>query len=238
MFKLYFDDIHCRHIVFGGSADNGYARMLEPYLQSETDRGRITLLEGPPFAPELVRIKNRFRTLSFPDILRDDKLPAVRIVPYVAPMQTIPAASTPSSGWAAAASKPPITPPMDHPRALSPKKEEGVCRNALGQRVDSRLQYNQQDFFDIRPLKLCNNYHLLGSCYQGKSCSHKHGEKLGPRKLAALRALSRSAACPWGLDCDDPDCIGGHRCVRPNCKRGICQFSEEMHDVDTKIVTR
>lgn len=51
MFKLYFDDVHCRHIFFGGSADNRYARLLEPYLQSETDRSRITLVEGSPFAP-------------------------------------------------------------------------------------------------------------------------------------------------------------------------------------------
>lgn len=243
MFKLYFDDIHCRHIVFGGSADNGYARMLEPYLQSEADRSRITLVEGPPFAPELARIKDKFRTLSFPEILRSQKLPVVRSTPPQAPVTVSVTAPNASSGYASAAARPPSpgkmrpapeTPPVSSSRG----GEKVVARNAQGQRVDIPLQYQKQDFFDIRPLKLCNNYHLLGGCYQGKSCSHEHGERLGPRKLMALRAIARTAPCSWGLECDDPECISGHRCTKPNCVRSRCWFGEEMHDVDTKIVSK
>ncbi|GES59377.1 CCCH zinc finger DNA binding protein [Aspergillus terreus] len=49
LFEQYLLDIHCQHIVFGGSADNGYARILGHHRGS----GNISLVEGPPFAPEL-----------------------------------------------------------------------------------------------------------------------------------------------------------------------------------------
>ncbi|KAL8686608.1 MAG: hypothetical protein Q9218_006989 [Villophora microphyllina] len=55
LFKLHVDDLHCKHIIFGGSADNGYARMLGPYSGTEDVCKRVTMIEGPPFAQELAR---------------------------------------------------------------------------------------------------------------------------------------------------------------------------------------
>ncbi|KAJ6113597.1 CCCH zinc finger DNA binding protein [Penicillium sp. IBT 18751x] len=49
-FEHHFRDIHCQHIIFCGSADNGYARVLGPYRGSS----RISLVEGPPF-PQVIQ---------------------------------------------------------------------------------------------------------------------------------------------------------------------------------------
>ncbi|CAI7628247.1 unnamed protein product [Penicillium viridicatum] len=46
LFEHYFLDVHCEHIIFCGSADNGYARVLGSHRGSD----RISLVEGPPFA--------------------------------------------------------------------------------------------------------------------------------------------------------------------------------------------
>jgi hypothetical protein len=51
-FNLGFEDVQCRHIVFGGSADNGYARLLGPHVKPD----KVSLLNGPPFAREWVEI--------------------------------------------------------------------------------------------------------------------------------------------------------------------------------------
>ncbi|KAJ5661908.1 uncharacterized protein N7477_009524 [Penicillium maclennaniae] len=70
LFEHYLLDVHCQHIIFCGSADNGYARVLTP------DRGsnRISLVEGPPFAHELRDLASDFETTSFPEVFRSKKL--------------------------------------------------------------------------------------------------------------------------------------------------------------------
>jgi hypothetical protein len=78
LFKLCVSDVHCKHIIFGGSADNGYARLLVAYAGDEVQRERITMLEGPPFALELRRLADKFKTTSFPRVFRDTKLSDAR----------------------------------------------------------------------------------------------------------------------------------------------------------------
>ncbi|KAL6863275.1 hypothetical protein ACO1O0_003522 [Amphichorda felina] len=161
-FKLHLEDIHCHKILFGGTADNGYARMLEPYLQNETDRGRIILLEGPPSAQELAKIRDRFETLSFDNIFRTQKLPDTKR--RVSFLMTPP--RTPPVDYAAAVSKAPGAGPSVQSNALVHIPREApsgkVLRNAQGQRVDSPLSYSQSDYVNIKPRKLCNSFHLLG----------------------------------------------------------------------------
>jgi hypothetical protein len=43
-FPMHVEDIHCQHIILGVSGDNGYARLLSVYADSE----KMTLLGGPP----------------------------------------------------------------------------------------------------------------------------------------------------------------------------------------------
>lgn len=76
-FRLNLDDVHCQQIFFGGSADNGYARLLGRHVGDDAVCGRITLLQGPPFAHELALIKNRFCVVAMDGVFRREKLQCV-----------------------------------------------------------------------------------------------------------------------------------------------------------------
>ena len=71
-FKLYLYDYHCRQVIFGCSHDNGYARLLEQYLQDGEALPRVTLLEGVPFEKELIALP--FRQKKFSGIFRENKI--------------------------------------------------------------------------------------------------------------------------------------------------------------------
>lgn len=64
-------DVHCLHIMFCASADNGYARVLGPHRNT---KNQITLVEGPPFAREIKELASSFQTTSFPEVFRTQKL--------------------------------------------------------------------------------------------------------------------------------------------------------------------
>lgn len=114
--------------------------------------------------------------------------------------------------------------------------KSNIARNAKGQRVDKPLRFSQADVFSLKRLKLCNQYHILGSCSWGQSCAHPHGDRLTKQQLEALKHIARMTRCPTGLACQDEDCIGGHRCPRSHCDPATCWFPPEMHGVDTAIV--
>ena len=234
-------DIHCQQILFGGTADNGYARLLGPHTEDHAVRGRVTLLEGPPFARELADIKDKFRTVSFEEVFRSQKLvnnkrrvsfhttpPATPKADYASAAAKAPPALAPSSAAQRGSTAPRMPVPFD------------VFRNRLGQRVDAPLEYSQVEFLILKNRKLCNSFHLLGKCpYKDATgkCQHDHKEKLSPRQMVALRAVARQSPCPSGLSCSDPDCYHGHRCTRDNCAVSACRFSSAMHGVDTNIVS-
>ncbi|KAK5711479.1 hypothetical protein LTR17_018415 [Elasticomyces elasticus] len=71
-FRLFLYDYHCRQILFGCSHDNGYARLLEQFVQDPEAVQRITLLEGIPFEKELAVLP--YRTTKFPDVFRETKI--------------------------------------------------------------------------------------------------------------------------------------------------------------------
>jgi len=104
------------------------------------------------------------------------------------------------------------------------------------------LSYSQQDFIALKARKFCNSFHLLnGQCSYYESygrCQHEHGEKLGPKQMAALRAVARQSPCPRGLGCSEVNCLAGHRCTREGCVVANCRFPAEMHGVDTKVVAQ
>ncbi|KFA66940.1 hypothetical protein S40285_05734 [Stachybotrys chlorohalonatus IBT 40285] len=238
--QLHLPDTHCQQILFGGTADNGYARLLGPYAEDEEIRGRITLLEGPPFAYELADIKDKFHTASFKNVFRSGKLlNSKRRVSFLANPSAIP-----SGGYASAVAKSLISKPPSATqqgsttsRAVIPTQ---LLRNNLGQRVDAPLTYLQKDFIILKNRKLCNHFHLLGKCpfleTNGK-CQHYHGERVSISQAAALRAVARQSPCQRRLNCSDPDCIFGHRCTRDNCVPGDCKFHSTMHHTNTEIVS-
>ncbi|KAK7423241.1 hypothetical protein QQZ08_009137 [Neonectria magnoliae] len=233
------DDSHCRQIFFGGSADNGYARLLGPYCEVESIRKRISLIRGPPFAYELMGIKDQFNNVSFDTIFRTEKLPSPK------PRGTTPPIS-PTANYAKVVSKTPSAAPptqalvLQNGAASKASKTPGVMRNSQGKRVDVDLRgtFSPDIYGDLKARKLCNTFYLLGKCPNGSYCKHHHDKKVDKEQLAALRALARSNPCLNEYWCDDPTCIFGHRCIKGrNCDWGPdCRFSKEMHFDDTKVV--
>ncbi|KAM6526023.1 hypothetical protein FSOLCH5_002154 [Fusarium solani] len=53
VFQHHFDNVHCRRIVLGASADNGYAHLLGKYAGDKASQERIAPVQGPSFAREL-----------------------------------------------------------------------------------------------------------------------------------------------------------------------------------------
>ncbi|KAB5526489.1 hypothetical protein GE09DRAFT_1151585 [Coniochaeta sp. 2T2.1] len=243
--RQFLANVHCQQIFFGGTADNGYARLLGPYAEDEKASSRITLLEGPPFAHELAAIKDKFRTVRFEALFRTQKLPSTKrkVSFHVTPP------ATPAVDYASAASKglTSTTPPRAaHENVPSVPQPTGaaalslqVLRNKHGQRVDAPLNYSQSDFNALKVRKLCNTHYLLGKCPFEKNdggCTHDHLARLAPKQLDALRAIARQSPCQFGLYCSNTDCIHGHSCTRPGCIIATCRFSKDMHDVDRQIV--
>ena len=239
MFKSSVTDARCQRIYFGGSADNGYARLLAPYLETQGVCNRVCLVEGPPFAHELAEIKDRFGTTAFEDVFRTQKLPTLK---RRVSLRTTPP-ETPSMGYATVASRPASTPSptgaLGPPPGRASSTTGKVQRNRLGQRVDTELKYSSLDFQDLKARKLCNRFHLTGKCpnpqLHGK-CYHEHGERVPASQRNTLLAISRLSPCPLGSWCDDSQCIMGHRCPRPSCYIEDCRFPYDMHDVDTQVV--
>ncbi|KAJ5909081.1 hypothetical protein N7495_001763 [Penicillium taxi] len=214
-------DIHCQRIIFCGSADNGYARILGPHRKSN----RISLVEGPPFADELKDLASVFATASFPEVFRSEKLPRRVSFGGITATKIPTPPQTPAPNYADIAKN---TPSMSNDSSLttnSPTKalptggvKLSVCKNANGERVDSPLQFSTKGKIDVlKQHKFCNQFHILGSCSWGeKSCIFKHEPGLVEK------------------ECNDVSCINGHRCPHGNCGRD-CKFP---HNVDTRIVTR
>ncbi|KAF4441584.1 hypothetical protein F53441_11988 [Fusarium austroafricanum] len=191
MFRHYLDDVHCRQVFFGASADNGYARLLGPYAQDGKHKQRICLIEGPPFQRELAELKPKFEIVSFGIFRKCQQLP------NTGRRMTV-ANSSNYANVARAATSPPtrITVPassqVSSPGAVQPRG--AILRNRHGQRVDPPLSYNESDFKSVKNRKLCNRFFLLGKCSFMENfgeCSHKHEGDLSEDQKSALRAVAR-----------------------------------------------
>ncbi|GAB1198299.1 hypothetical protein APSETT444_007614 [Aspergillus pseudonomiae] len=63
-----------------------------------------------------------------------------------------------------------------------------VCKNAAGQRVDPPLRYSTKENVDaLKQRKLCNPYHIVGSCPYGENCNHDHESRLRSQQVEDLR---------------------------------------------------
>lgn len=238
LFEHSFLDVHCQHIIFCGSADNGYARILGPHRDSD----RISLVEGPPFAHEMRQLAADFETTSFPQVFRSKKLSKQVSLGTPAATPTLTPPRTPIPNYASVARK---TPLMSNESSSVSNLPTGasatsniqllVCQNAQGQRVDSPLEISTKGKLEVlKRHKFCNQFHILGSCFWGTSCNHKHGTRLVGQDVIDLMCIARLSACPRGLQCDDERCVNGHGCPRWGCPGLGCSFP---HEVDTRIVT-
>ncbi|KAL4753254.1 hypothetical protein BDW72DRAFT_36487 [Aspergillus terricola var. indicus] len=266
-FKLHLYNCHCHQIFLGCSEESPYLQTLEETLADMELSGRLSLIEGIPFGKNLEPLKTHYRFTTFPDIFRDSKINSAAWIPWKAAVATkprslltpspnphvAPLSRTPSNITTASNSAPiSSTPVSSHgsddfqlvrqkPNSFSRPKV--VERNKYGQRVD-RLDIGsipREEVNRIKKLKLCNYYYLQGEC-PNENCHHDHSRKLTKSELHTLTAVARMTPCRYGLECDDPECMYGHRCPqsevgRTDCYWGSsCRFSTAAHGIDTNIV--
>lgn len=128
-------------------------------------------------------------------------------------------------------------------KSSNPAPPKTVERNRYGQRVD-RLDFKsipREDLNRIKKLKLCNFHYLQGEC-PNETCHHDHSRKLSKSDYHILTAIARMTPCRFGLECDDAECMYGHRCPqsepgKKDCYWGSnCRFETAAHGIDTNIV--
>lgn len=184
-------------------------------------------------------LANGLETASFESVFMSHKLKPPRRVSFGATSTSTLPSREPTPNYASAAKKsPPLqysSPAVDSTTPNAGHLKPQVFTNASGQRVDQRLTYSSKENVDkLKRRKLCNKFHLLGSCIYGE-CTHKHGPALSPQDIADLTYIARLSVCPNGIFCKDEKCICGHRCPFTNCSGFNCKFPESMHGVDTTI---
>ncbi|KAJ6144760.1 hypothetical protein N7470_008655 [Penicillium chermesinum] len=271
-FQVFLYNCHCHQIFLGCASNSEYARFLDETTKEGDLTGRISLVEGIPFDKELDSAKASYRIARFPDVLRSSKLAPAYMAPWKTSLpsrsmltpspsqqpQNVPSLSRTSTNTSTSGICAPLPAPTASKISGSPASDfqtvrsrpngttapKTVERNKYGQRVD-RLDFKsipRDDLNKLKKLKLCNYYFLLGECPNEENCYHDHDRKLSRTDLHILSAIARMTPCRFGLECDDPDCIYGHRCPqsepgKKTCFRGdTCRFEPVAHGIDTNIV--
>ena len=205
--NFYIGNGQCKHIILGCSHDGGYAPALEKFAAEDSTRDRITLLNGGPMHPQIAAL-GFSKTLTLRTVfgLQEVKkaTPAAAVIPTSAILSSPGSSSTQNSG-----SRLVLANIERIAERLGP-----VLRNAAGQRIDKPLHIDTNSAY-IQVLKksnLCMWYYLRGEC---TGCNRNHFVgPLQPHEYDCLWYLARNALC-WkvqkGKDCDDPNCIYGHR---------------------------
>jgi hypothetical protein len=230
--------------------------------------GRISLIESIPSDKELDDFKAPFRIAQFSDIFRSTKISSSPIASVKTPVKTQTAmlsphprsasltrtstntstsSATPTSwsSWASVTASNPgdVTLQNSKPASAAAPKTPIVERNKLGQRID-RMDFktvSKEELSRIKKMKLCNLYYLLGEC-PNTNCYHDHDYKLSKEEKDVLRAVARMTPCHFGMTCDDPKCIYGHRCPqsetgKKECHWGSsCRFEPAQHGIDLNVV--
>lgn len=235
-FEQDIADVKCRAVIFGGSADNGYARLLLPYVGDNVKRSRIILVEGQPFVKELSELKDSFSIARFSDVFSTTKLASRRVsfstTPPSTPIPNEPTRATTTATFAsAAASK---TGRTSHSVAtVTAGRDTVVLLNSKGQRLDDIIRPIPGLLNVLKSKKHCNLHHILGKC-SDSNCSFLHGVRLDRKGIEARRWIARQAPCQLGLQCRNEKCFLGHECPDKSCTmvgKG-CRFTKGMHNVD------
>ncbi|KAK4155668.1 hypothetical protein C8A00DRAFT_13340 [Chaetomidium leptoderma] len=110
--------------------------------------------------------------------------------------------------------------------AKLPRKDEipsgCVAVNDNNYRLDPYLSPSSPDVFSrlrarVDKRRVCNSFHLQGSCDAVNRCEYDH-EPLDDDLLLALESLARSQPCPRRGACRLEKCNHGHICQNPDCK--------------------
>lgn len=179
-------------------------------------------------------------SLSAPLAVRSPNQPAATLTRTST--NTTSSSATATTSWASISAVVPgdVKIATSKPSTPAPKVE----RNKYGQRVD-RLDFKsipKEELNRVKKMKLCNLHFLLGDCPNDVKCFHDHAHKLSKNERVVLQAIARMTPCHFGVDCDDPKCIYGHRCPqsevgKKECFWGSnCRFDTSAHGIDTEIV--
>ncbi len=120
---------------------------------------------------------------------------------------------------------------------------KSIDKNRLGMRID-RVDNGLPNYEiqRVKKLKLCNTYYLQGKdlCAANK-CSHRHDYPISNYERKILREVSRMTPCYYKTDCDDADCIYGHRCPQSKPGEQDCYYGEDCrfygwgHGIDIRV---
>lgn len=183
-----------------------------------------------PHSQETVILSEKFTVTSFPDVFRSSCLLTRRVHPSLT-------SSSAYSGTESEISRSPTRPthvqgaPLGRPGCQA--LENVVLKNRKGERVDSILRPSESLVAAQKRLKACNTYHLTGICsfeVLGIECRYNH-DKMNEKQQEAQRFIARFKPCESGLSCEDPLCLSGHHCSKPNCRGICCKYPSEMHYV-------
>lgn len=163
------------------------------------------------------------------------------------------AASTPQLTWAAMTAQPFVPKAADTKNGVLstistntsgvPPPAAEVPRNKHGQRidpVDTTIPY--QELQRIKRMKLCNIYYLVSKTECAGNCGHSHSYPLTKYEKSILKEVARMTACHNKTECDDIDCIYGHRCPQNKPDKKDCFYKQECrfwgfgHGIDEKVV--
>ncbi|KAH1499435.1 hypothetical protein LV164_001841 [Aspergillus fumigatus] len=233
---------------------------------SDKIEGRVTLIEGVPLQGDMKTMKPSYRVAKFTHIFRE-----TNIVSASASQETNARSSlTPSpvqhatslSKTSANTTMTSNSPALSTSSRKMPKSEEFqpvvrsirskassssppkiVEQNKYGQRVDrfDIKTISKDDLARMKKLKLCNYFYLKGEC-PIEDCRHDHSRKLTKSEYHTLMVVARMTPCRYKFECDDPDCMYGHRCPhsepgKRECVWGsTCRFDAAAHGIDTIIV--
>ncbi|EEA29015.1 hypothetical protein TMatcc_002624 [Talaromyces marneffei ATCC 18224] len=266
--KLNIYSCHCHQIYLGFSHKNGCTELLQETMEDIDLTGRVSLIESIPSEKELDDLKASFRITQFSGIFRSTEISSSPIASVKTPVKTQNAmlsphprsasltrtstntstsSATPTSwsSWASVTASNPgdVTLQSLKPASAAAPKTPVVERNKLGQRID-RMDFksvSKEELSRIKKMKLCNLYFLLGEC-PNTNCYHDHDYKLSKEEKDVLRAVARMTPCHFGMTCDDPKCIYGHRCPqsetgKKECHWGSsCRFEPAQHGIDLNVV--
>ena len=192
------------------------------------------MLEGPPFAKELVQIVDKFQQCSFPRVFRDTKILPRRVSFSTTPPKSM---SPKIPNYASTAASAKVGGSNNVLESKPDPQAEGIVpKNSKGQRVDLPIRVDKTTINWLKGRRWCNNHYLRGYCGY-RLCSYEHDTQLNETQKDGLRTMARQTPCDMGSDCDNVDCFFGHRCQGNPCAWGAsCRFSPELHSIDTQVV--
>ncbi|ETN41849.1 uncharacterized protein HMPREF1541_03788 [Cyphellophora europaea CBS 101466] len=219
---------------------------------------------------KIVRFDNVFRStkLSPPKTVTNVTLPVLARVESNKTSGNNSASSTPQMNWATVTAQAHTNPTNgsngtnNSPAAVTTKpvkqstpatsvngdtrskgQNKSISTNRQGQRIDRTDEaIPNYEIQRVKKLKLCNTYYLQGMKCTSSHCTHRHDYPISNYERKVLREVARMTPCYYRTDCDDADCIYGHRCPQskpgePGCYYGEdCRFYGWGHGIDTRIV--